>query len=150
MSLKKKDIEKIEELETKITELTNNWKRALADYANLEKRVKNEREELFKVASSLILIQFLPILDNLAKAAQVSNEAGVALILKQLEDTLRNLGVSSFGAKGETFDPNLHEAIVTDPNGENNKITEVLNQGYMYDNKVLRPAKVRVGKKEHA
>jgi molecular chaperone GrpE len=130
--------------------------RALADYSNLKKRFDKERLELAKFASEMALLQLLPAIDNLERAVSfATNEdkknsivMGVVMTLQQLDETLKGLGLVRFEVRvGDTFDPHQHEAVdsVAGPAG---KIVEVLEAGYTLHDKVVRPAKVKVGKDE--
>lgn len=143
--MKSKDTQKTVELEAKIEELSLNWKRALADYDNLEKRVKVEREQYgFSILSALVL-KLLPPLDNLTKANESLKDPGLEMVLKQFQEALNSLGVSAFGHNGEAFDPALHEVIVTDESAPKDQISQVLNSGYKIGTRVIRVAKVKVG-----
>jgi molecular chaperone GrpE len=118
--------------------------RALADYQNLERRIEREKELLVKLASSVLLIKLLPVLDNLERAQSHLKDSGLEHVVRQFKDALATEGVSEIKAEGE-FNPELHEAI-TDSEGDEGKIVEILEKGYKIGDRVLRPAKVKVGK----
>lgn len=140
-----------EELETtredeSIAEVTEKWKRALADYQNLLKRTEEEKQQLALVVKALVLAELLPVADSLEKAAE-SEEEGYTHIYNQLLTLFSNLGVTSIGKVGEEFDPTLHEAVDTSVGKEENRVTEVVQTGYRLNNKILRPAQVVVAKR---
>ncbi len=153
---KKKDEKKIEdsaanESSEKITELENNWKRALADYQNLQKRVSEEREKIVSFANAMLILRIIPILDNLQLMQKHSDDAGLKMTIKEFEKILQEEGVKEIEAEGKHFDPEKMEAIEK-VEGEHGKVMGILQKGYIYKNKVLRPARVKVGGKglEHA
>lgn len=127
------------------------WKgkylRALADYQNLERRNLNQREELRKFASELLLLRILTAVDTLKKAKDHIKDAGLDLVCKEFVAILEDEGVEEMKTVGELFDPHQMECIeVVD--GEDNKVVEELRSGYRLHGKVLRVAQVKVGKKK--
>ncbi len=153
----KKQDTKIAELETRISDLENQLKRAVADYHNLEKRIVEGRSELTKWGTSELLVKLLPVLDHLEQAlagVRESDESesqsgwakGVELAVKEFKNVLQSEGLDEIPADG-VFDPALHEAVDT-REGENDKILEVIRKGYTLNGKVLRPAAVVVGRLE--
>lgn len=151
----KKQEDKTEELEKRVTDLENQLKRAVADYQNLEKRVSEGRSELTRWGTSELLVKLLPVLDHLEQALAGISEAekqsgwvkGVELAVKELNQVLQSEGLGQIAADGQ-FDPSLHEAVDT-ADGENNMILKVVRKGYNLNGKVLRPAGVVVGRKEN-
>ncbi len=147
---------KIEALETKVLELDNLLKRAVADYQNLEKRVSEGRSELTKWGTAELLGKMLPVLDHLEQAVGGMNDAdrqsgwakGVELAVRELNQVLQSEGLGEIATEGQ-FDPNLHEAVDT-TEGENNMILKVVRKGYNLNGKVLRPAGVVVGRSHSA
>lgn len=143
----------IKHLEDRIVSLEDQLKRAVADYHNLEKRVVDGRSELTAWGTQHLIHKLLPILDHLQKATEGASEAekqsgwykGVEMSIKQFEDVLKSEGLEEVAAEGE-FDPSCHEAVDT-KEGEDNIILETHQKGYALKGKVLRPAKVVVGKK---
>ena len=134
-----KEVSSDQDLETK-------YLRALADYQNLEKRVEREKELFVKFANSLIILKMLPILDNLERANVHLHDQGLELVIKQFQDALSAEGVAAINAVGSQFDPELHEAVTTS-SGDEGVILEVLEKGYKLGDKVIRPAKVKIGGK---
>ncbi len=121
------------------------YKRARADYINLERRVKKQQEEFVKFANSVLILKLLPILDDLEKAVETSGDDGLRLLLKNLKEVLKSEGVEETKVKvGGKFDPNIMECAVSEGVGEKPKVAEVLRKGYRIKGKVLRPAQVRV------
>lgn len=154
-------IDEFENLQTEFSSLQelasrldNQLKRAVADYQNLEKRVEQGRSELSNWASVELIRKMLPTLDHLEIALKGASEEerksgwfrGVELAVQQLLGVLKSEGLEQIAADGQ-FDPALHEAVDI-KEGENNKILDVAERGYMLNGKVLKPAKVIVGRKE--
>ncbi len=147
------DAEKALEAEKKrADELNDKYLRVVAEYDNFRKRSVKERETVYGDAVADTLTGLLPILDNLQYAANFTDGdadkfvEGVKLILGKLPETLGKLNITAFGAAGETFDPELHNAVmhVEDETLGEGVITDVLQCGYKYGDKVLRYAMVRV------
>lgn len=134
-------------LEAQNKDLDNKLKRALADYQNFEARVAREKKEFFDFAKTEIVLEFLPILDNLERAAKSIKDSGLQFVLKQFSDTLEKQGILAFAEKGETFDPHKHDCVEV-VSGEENKIIEVLEKGFKLKDKIIKPAKVKVGKNQ--
>jgi len=127
-----------------INDLENKWKRALADYANLEKRIDSEKQSFVKYSNLKLLEKLLPILDDLERAEKHLKDQGLMLAVNKLREILKNEGVEEIKAQGEEFQPEAMEAIEI-VRGPKNKVVEVLNKGYLMDNRILRVAKVKVG-----
>lgn len=136
--------DEIKNLKAEVDSLTDQLKRALADYANLHKRVEVERESLILNANRRLLIDLLPIMDLLNKATENSNDPGLDFVKKEFEKLLTKYQVGKIDPVGENFDPNLHEAVTTEKGGETGLIAEVLQPGYEMGGQVLRPAMVKV------
>lgn len=153
MSDKKQDNKDIEE---KLQNVEDELKRAVADYRNLEKRIHEDSMVVAKSLRDQLVLRILPVLDSLDQAVVGASDSeadsgwlkGVLLSIKQLRQILSDEGLVEIPAEG-MFDPDLHEAIDT-ADGEDNKILKVLQRGYTLSGKVLRPAKVVVGKQESA
>ena len=128
----------------KISDLENKWKRALADYANLEKRVENEKQAFVKYSNQKLLEKLLPILDDLERAEKHLKDQGLMMAVNKLREILKNEGVSEIKTEGEEFNPHLMDAVETVA-GPKNKVMEVVSKGYLLEDKVLRVAKVKVG-----
>lgn len=137
-------------------EYLDGWQRAKADYVNALKRFEEEKKHVAEQGAVKAVKALLPAYDALerAKAAMKGSEdlpSGFAGIAKQLEAAFRSFGVQALGEVGETFDPNRHEALGTDPTDEKKKddtVSVVLERGYAIGDAILRPARVRVYQQE--
>ncbi len=143
-------------LKAQSEQLENQLKRAVADYHNLEKRVAEGRSELNNWATEDLIGKILPVMDHLFHAIEGVEAAGqdsawlqgVRLAALELKKVLEEQGLEVIPAEpGNTFDPLTHEAVDI-AEGENDKIVKVAQLGYKLNGKVLRPAKVVVGRKE--
>lgn len=125
--------------------------RLAAEYDNFRKRTLREKESLWGDAKSQTVAAFLPVYDNLERAlkqdtADEAYKKGVEMTMNGLRDVLTKLGVEQIPALGETFDPNLHNAVmhVDDDAAEENTVVEVFQQGFRLGDKVIRFAMVKV------
>ena len=146
-SKKEKKAAEIEKLSTQLGELDDKYKRVLAEYDNYRKRTTKERETVFGDGKASAATAFLPLVDNLARgAAQDNADEGVKMMYKQALEILEKMHVKPCGAAGEAFDPNFHNAVlhVDDESLGENVIAEVLVCGYTMDDRLLRPAVVKV------
>ncbi len=143
----KKELEK---LNTEAAEQNDKYLRLAAEYDNFRKRSAKERENLFADAYADALAAFLPVLDNLERAAQYSDgesvAKGVAMTLKGINDTLERLGITEIEALDKPFDPEVHNAVlhVEDESVGEGIVVEVLQKGYRKGERVLRYAMVKV------
>ena len=145
--------EKIEELEDKLL-------RTVAEMDNMRKRSDKERSEAYKIGASIFIKDMLPIIDNLQRALTsfVDDEGsdtksfvdGTNAILRDFESLLDKTGVKTINPEGEKFDPNFHEAMFEIPSDEHEAgiILQVIEQGYVLENRLLRAAKVCVSTKK--
>lgn len=141
--------DEVTQLQEKIVELENNWKRALADYKNLEKRVFDERLELVKYSNEVLIQRLLFILDNLELVIKHDHSQGLELVLKEFKQILTDEGLEEIPVVDMVFDESTMDAIDTIEvydEEKGNMVLEVLQKGYLLKNKVIRPAKVKVGK----
>jgi molecular chaperone GrpE len=138
----------LETIKAEKQEYLDGWQRSKADYANAMRRFDEERGEAAARGASRAAEALLPALDSLERAkASGDLPEGFSGITKQLEAGFTKLGLTQFGAIGETFDPALHEALGSDTAEnaeEEGKITALLEPGYKMGERVIRPAKVRV------
>lgn len=141
----KNNEDKIKQLEERIVELENNWKRAVADYRNLERRTAEEQTAFVAFANQILLSELLPVLDALEAADKHLNDEGLKLALKKFDEVLKIFNVVEIVALNQSFDHAKMEAI-EQVDGEKDKVLEVCEKGYMISDKVLRPARVKVGK----
>jgi molecular chaperone GrpE len=127
--------------------------RAQAEFDNARKRAIKEQQDFREYAAVDAIKPLMPILDSFDRALQVRSEPGdfrngVELIYKQLQDVLAKLGVRAIPAKGELFDPHVHEAIemVETSDVPDHEVVEELQRGYKLKDRLLRPAMVKVAK----
>ena len=125
--------------------------RLAAEFDNFRKRSQKEKEQSYTFGKADAVEKLLPVYDNLERALQqqTADEAfkkGVEMTLTQLVSILNGLGVEIFGQTGDTFDPNLHNAVMhtEDENAEENTITQVFQKGFKIGDKVVRFAMVQV------
>jgi len=139
----------------KAEEYLANWQRTQADFINFKRRTEQERSETARFANEMLILNLLPVLDDMeraldnvsAKLAGLTWVDGIALIYRKLKAILEGHGLSEIKALGEPFDPNLHEAVLYGE-GEGGKVIEELQKGYKLHDRVIRPTMVKVGKKE--
>lgn len=144
--------QKLQELENNLKDANDKFLRTLAEYDNYRKRSVREKEQAYTDSKASVLSEFLPVLDNFERAAGNKAAApedyqkGIDMIFRQFQEIFTKLGVESFGEKGDTFDPNLHSAVMhTEEEGEpENTVAEVFSKGYKLGDKILRPAVVKV------
>ena len=132
-------------------ELDDRFKRILAEFENYKKRSSKERESLYNSILSDVVEVMLPVVDNLENAAKVetadeSYKQGVELVLKQFKDVLKSIGVEEIEAIGQTFDPELHEAVgsIQDENLGEKEIAQEYRKGYKIGSRVIRHSMVVV------
>ena len=142
--------EKVGEFEKALSEEKEKYLRMLAEYDNFRKRSQKEREGIYTDAVSDVVGQILPIADNLERAGKYTEgekvAEGLRLTMNALNECLNKLGVTAFGAPGDKFDPNLHNAIMheEDESKGEGEIVEVFQPGYKRGDKIIRYAMVKV------
>jgi molecular chaperone GrpE len=146
----------LEAKDKEIAELKDKYLRALADFENARKRIRQQSEESVRLQRESLLRDLLPIVDNLERAVEAAQGGGngkpivegVQMVLASLLDYLRVQGVTPIEAKGRMFDPRLHEAVdhVESPHHEPNTVVEEMHRGYAAGDRILRPARVSVAK----
>ena len=147
----KKELAKKEE---ELASLTDRYMRTLAEYENFRKRTEKEKSDLYSYAVKDVMTKILPVLDNLERGmAAIPEEGrddpvaeGMDKILKQFVKALDDIGVKPIEAEGQSFDPNLHNAVmhVEDESLGENVVAEELLKGYTYRDTVVRHAMVKV------
>jgi molecular chaperone GrpE len=143
----------LEEEKAKSAKYLSNWQRTEADFDNYRKRVEQEKTDSTKYANAALILNLLPVLDDLERAfkslpdrlANLSWTEGIVLIHRKLQATLEAHGVSEIKALGEDFDPAIHEAVAQGI-GEEGKVIEEAQKGYKLHGRMIRPAYVVVGK----
>lgn len=131
----------------KKTPLDDQLKRALADYQNLQRRVEAERLEFIKYVLEQFLRKLLPVVDDLEAALTHLKDEGLKLALDKFKTILSEEGVREIDLTGKAFDPKLAECVELVP-GAKDGIVSISLKGYLLNDKVLRPARVKVGKGE--
>ncbi|MFC7681480.1 nucleotide exchange factor GrpE [Paenibacillus sp. GCM10028914] len=144
----------LESLKNEISEQQQRTLRVQADYDNFRRRTLKEKEELAKYASSKLITELLPVIDNFERALASSEEnpefesfsKGVSMIFRQLETVLNAEGLSAMNCVGQPFNPEFHQAImqVESDEYEEGIVVEEVQKGFMLKDKVLRPAMVKV------
>lgn len=148
--LEQEEPTELDVLKGELAELNDKYLRLAAEYDNFRKRTAKERENLFADAYADALAVFLPVMDNLERAAQFSDgesvAKGVAMTLKGIADTLERMGITEIEAQGLPFDPTVHNAVlhVEDESVGESTVVEVLQKGYRKGERVLRYAMVKV------
>ncbi len=143
---------RLEEAESRAADYLDSLQRERAAFQNFKKRVEREREEQRRVIEADVLLKLLPIMDDFHRAiSALPDDAGnwtegVRMIQRKLERFLEDSGVTEMDVLGEEFDPAYHEAIGVDEGADAapGTITQVMQRGYLYRDRVLRPALVRV------
>ncbi len=144
---------RLEEEKDKAGQYYASWQRSAADYANYKRRMDGERAEVGRLANAALVINLLPLMDDIERAlrnvdvklAGLTWIDGIWLIYRKFEAVLQNAGVTEIEADSQTFDPNVHESI-SEAEGEEGKVISVVQKGYKLGDRVIRPAMVIVGK----
>ena len=145
----KKLVAKIEELEAKIKEYDDKYLRMAAEYDNFRRRSREEKDAIYETALADTVNELLPIIDNLDRAANFGDgekvKEGLQLTLKATASVFEKLGVEEFGKVGDTFDPNIHNAVlhVDDESYGEGEIIEVFQKGYKKGKHIIRFAMVK-------
>ncbi len=141
-------------IQKEIEDLTNRLLRSQADYENLRRRSREEKEAAAKYRSQQIVELLLPIIDNFERGLAVQVETdegksiiqGMEIVYRQLQDALKSEGVEVIETVGQMFDPHLHQAVmqVEEDGFESGQVVEELQKGYKLKDRVLRPSMVKV------
>lgn len=144
----------LEKLKNEVVEQQQRALRAQADFDNFRRRTLKEKEELAKYASSKLITELLPVVDNFERALAATEDTpefesfskGVSMIFRQLETVLGAEGLTAMNSVGQPFNPEFHQAImqVESDEYEEGIVVEEVQKGYMLKDKVLRPAMVKV------
>jgi molecular chaperone GrpE len=148
----------LEQKTKEAAEAHEKYLRTSADIENYRKRMQRDLAEFRKYANEQLALELLPVVDHLGLALKHTADSaesiqglqqGVELVYKQFRDVLEKFGIKSFAAAGEPFDPARHDALMQVGTSEapENTVVQVLQDGYLYYDKVLRHAKVSVSKK---
>lgn len=131
------------------------YMRLMAEFQNYKKRAAKEKTDTLQYANEKIVGDLLPVIDNFERALATETDdlegyaKGMQLIFEQFKKALENAGLEEIKAMDEDFDPNVHNAVMTDniEDKDDGKITKVLQKGYKLRDKVVRPSMVAVNKK---
>jgi len=151
------DTPKVATLQSQVSELKDKHLRLLAEFDNYKKRTVRERLDLMSSASKDVILALLPILDDFERAKKSADDPatgehfseGVSLVFNRLNSTLQSLGLKVMESTGQPFDPELHDAIteIPVPNDDmKGKVIDTIEKGYFLNDKIIRHAKVVVGK----
>jgi molecular chaperone GrpE len=152
----KEDARQLKELEEKTEKYLNSLVRTRADFENYKKSVLRNKENYNTMVKEKIMNKLIHHYEDLLRAQEVleinqSNEAvknGFQMIVRNFEKLLKEEGVNPMNCKGEKFDPYKHESVIVEENNDlpENTILEVIDKGYYLNNKILKPARVKVSK----
>jgi molecular chaperone GrpE len=148
------EINKEIELQETIDQLNDKYLRLNAEYQNYRKRVEKEKADIFKYGTEKLFIELLPIMDNFERALSSQNTEkmdqkildGIVMIKKSFESFFDKNGVKKIEALGQPFDPVMHHAVMTESveDSESEHVVEVLQDGYLMNDKVIRTSMVKV------
>lgn len=148
---KKSENRELADTKQELEETVDRLKRIMAEFENYKKRSSKEREMLYNTILSDIISSFLPVIDNLEKAVEAKTEdesykEGIELVLKQFSDVLTKFNVEVIKTVGETFDPEVHEAVssIQDETKKEKEVVQEFRKGYKIGTKVIRHAMVVV------
>jgi molecular chaperone GrpE len=139
--------EAVAEVIDPVTALTEDLQRLQAEFANYRKRIERDRSLASDLAISSVLFEFLAILDDLDRAESHGElSGGFKAVAEQINATMTKLGLEKYGSAPEAFDPNIHEALLHETSSEVREtiVLKILQPGYKYKERILRPARVVV------
>lgn len=147
--------QRIEKLQEELQQMEEIAKRMLSDFQNYKRRNEEEKQQFIKFANATLLLELITIIENFSRATRnipkdlETNEwvQGILKIQKQMETLLKQQGLEPIPTIGQKLDPYKHEALLHGP-GEKDTVIEELEKGYMIADRVLKPAKVKVGSGE--
>lgn len=144
----------LEKAEQTAKDYLDRLQRTMAEFDNFRKRTIVEKNSMFENGAMSSIEKLLPILDNFERAISSTSEEdknspifkGVDMIYNQMQEAFKNMGVEEIEGIGVEFNPNIHNAVmhIQDENLDNNVVAEVLQKGYKFKDKVLRPSMVKV------
>lgn len=145
------EISETEKLQGEIAELKDKYLRLYSDFDNFRKRTAKEKLEMIQSASEKVIVDVIPVIDDIERATANAQEGeiseGIQLIFNKLINTLATKGLKPMDAKGQVFNPDVHEAITQFPaptEEDKGKVFDVVEKGYYLNEKVIRFAKVVV------
>ena len=133
------------ELDKQIAELTNDLQRTRADFENFRKQIEIQKENERKLTKYATVMKVLPLIDDMDRATATYEE--LKPLAKSMDKVLKDLNLERIDSgEGAEFNPELHDAVMVDGEGEKEVVAETLRPGYYYEGEVLRPAMVKVKK----
>lgn len=143
---------KEEQLQKALDEKNDQFLRLYAEYDNFRKRSQKEKQDIYTSSKADVIKELLPVLDNFDRVANNTEgsfedyKKGIDLIFNQFNEILKKTGVESYGERGDAFDPNIHNAVMTAEDDElgENTVAEVFSKGYKLGDKIIREAVVKV------
>ncbi|MBL4694099.1 nucleotide exchange factor GrpE [Candidatus Gracilibacteria bacterium] len=141
------EVDETEKLRQDLQEMTEAAKRTMADMQNMKRRQEEQRSELVQMANAALMKSLIPIIDNLNRAAEHITDDGLVMCLKNFDTALRDAGLQTIETLGQTFNPDIHEAVQSGP-GEKDTVIEEYEKGYTLGKRVVKHAKVMVGNGE--
>ncbi len=149
-----KEVNKEIELQEAIDQLNDKYLRLNAEYQNYRKRVEKEKADIFKYGTEKLILDLLPMMDNFERALSLKNTEkmdqkildGIVMIKKSFDDFFDKNGVKKIEALGQPFDPVMHHAVMTESveDSASEHVIEVLQEGYLLNDKVIRTSMVKV------
>ncbi|PRQ11820.1 nucleotide exchange factor GrpE [Corynebacterium sp. 13CS0277] len=137
-------------VEEQLAERTEDLQRVTAEYANFRRRTERDRAATIEQAKGAVLKELLPILDDLALAADHGDlEGPLKSVSDKLNQTLTHFGVEAFGTPGDIFDPERHEAVQDQSTGDDKVLGLVMRKGYAHGERILRTAMVMISDPEN-
>ncbi len=145
---------KLEKAESSSKDYLDKLQRSMAEFDNFRKRTNLEKASMYENGARDTIEKLLPILDNFERAILSTPEEdknsamfkGIDMIFNQMVETFKNMGVEEVEGVGENFDPNIHNAVlhIDDDSFGENVVAEVMQKGYKYKDKIIRPSMVKV------
>ena len=141
-----------EKLQKELDEKNEQFLRLCAEYDNFRKRSQKEKQDIYTSSQAELIKELLPVFDNFDRAANNKDantedyKKGIDLIFNQFGEILKKLGVESYGERGDEFDPNIHNAVMTveDDELDENVVASVFSKGYKFGDRIIREAVVQV------
>ncbi|MFO8110450.1 MAG: nucleotide exchange factor GrpE [Thermoplasmata archaeon] len=144
--------EETQDLEKELKEMESSLKRVMADFDNYRKRMTKEKKSIVERAGAQLMYDLLEVLDDLERALESElSEDGMKMVYRKLKNKLQDHGLESIEALDKEFDPMYHECVFSEEvedEAQVDKVLEEVNKGYKMNSRVIRPAKVKVGKKK--
>jgi len=138
--------DELKTLQLKCEEYLNGWKRERADFLNYKKAEMERIGDLAKYANEEIILNILPVLDNLFLAQAHINDNGLSQVLRQFQDLLKKEGIEPIETIGKPFDPNTMEAVGESEGEQKDVVIEEVQRGYTMHGKIIRVARVKISK----